>query len=243
MGGQLDALSMIALERNLQYRPMLRAWGKVMEHTAESTTYPMPASEQLKDAVREIMQKKGRLYAQIPHPDFADWPAGHYPHRRQAIIEPHLECQGGTVVELGAYLAAFSHWLEDLGYRVTAVERNAQYASIAREIRDLCGKSFTVFEGNFYQLANLECDILFALNVFHHSLKRKDTFERLDSFLGSVQCKMVIFESHDPSEHHMVNAYRRMDQEEFAQHVASRVGLSDIQEIGTEGKRKIFKIK
>ena len=206
-------------------------------------TQPKPASESLKQAVREIMVEKGRLYAKIPHPDFADFPAGHDPKVRQKIIEPHLEYRGGTALEIGCYLAAFSHWLEDLGYKVTAVERKREYVAIARELRDLSGKTFEIIEGSFYDLEQPNYDVVLALNVFHHSLKGEKNFAQFERFLGNLQCRMMIFEPHDPREAHMANNYRKMDPEEFTRFIADKTGLSAIEQIGVAGRRKIFKMK
>jgi 2-polyprenyl-3-methyl-5-hydroxy-6-metoxy-1,4-benzoquinol methylase len=189
------------------------------------------------------MGEKGRLYAQIPHPDFEEWPSSHKPALRQDIMEPHLDYRGGTALEIGAYLASFSHWLESLGYEVTAVERNAKYAAIAREVRDLWGRKFEVYRGLFSDLPNRKYDVVLALNIFHHSLKKQNTFELLDAFLGTLDCKLMFFEPHNPAEGQMANAYRKFSPEEFAQFIATKTGLTQIEQIGTERVRKIFKLK
>lgn len=213
------------------------------EHTVSVETQPKPAPESLKQEVRAIMAEKGRLYAKIPHPDFADWPYGHDPKVRENIIEPHLEYRGGTALEIGCYLAAFSHWLAGLGYKVTAVERNPEYVAIGRQVRDLCGKNFEILESNFYTLEKPNFDVVLALNVFHHSLKREKNFTELERFLGRLQCKMMIFEPHDPAEAHMQNNYRKMNPEEFTQFVAEKTGLTVVEQIGQARRRKIFKLK
>lgn len=205
---------------------------------------PKPASESLKQAVREIMSEKGKLYAQIPHPDFEDWRSSHKPKERQDIMEPHLEYRGGTALEIGCYLAAFSHWLENLGYDVTAVERNATYAKVGRQIRDLWGQKFDIVHGNFYDLPKTKYDLVLALNIFHHSLKKKATFEQFESFLERLDCKLMFFEAHDPAEGPMAKAYRPMNPEEFAEFIAAKTGLTQIELIGKEKNvRKIFKLR
>ena len=208
-----------------------------------AASYPKPASEKLKEIMRDIMSAKGRLYAQIPHPDFADWPSKHLPKKRQDIIGPHLEHKGGTAMDIGAYFGAFSLWLDDLGYTVTAVERNKQCIQVIRELRDLWGKKFDLYEGSYYDVPKTKHDVIFALNVFHHSLKKKETTELLEAFLPKLDCKMMIFESHDPAELPMKQAYRPMTPDDFVQLIADKTGLSKIQEIGIDGNRRIFKLK
>ncbi len=208
-----------------------------------ASEYPKPASESLKRVVRQIMSAKGRLYAQIPHPDFEDWPSKHQPKKRQAIIGPHLEYQGGTALDIGAYFGAFSLWLDDLGYTVTAVERNKQCVHVIRELRELWGKKFDLFEGSYYDTPNTKHDVIFALNVLHHSLKRKETTEQLEAFLPKLDCKMMIFESHDDGELPMKSAYRPLSPDDFVKLISEKTGLSKVEEIGIDGKRRIFKLK
>jgi hypothetical protein len=163
--------------------------------------------------------------------------------RATEIIGPHLEYQGGTAADIGAYLATFSHWLCDLGYRVTAVERQSEYVAIAREVRDLCGKEFEIFEGRFSDLPAPTFDVVLALNVFHHCLKRPGPFRLFESFLDRLDCRMMIFESHHPNEGFMAGAYRPMGPQQFAEFIGAKTGLTRIEEIGTAGVRTIFKLK
>jgi 2-polyprenyl-3-methyl-5-hydroxy-6-metoxy-1,4-benzoquinol methylase len=209
----------------------------------EGGTAPRPAPESLKAQVREFMERRGgTLYSPIPHPDFADWPAARQ-YERFEVIEPHLDFRGGTALDIGTHFGTFAHWLEDLGYTVTAVEKSSDYASVAREVRDLCGKKFTVVEGTIFDLEETRFDVVLALNIFHHFLKTKDTFEELETFLDRLECKMMIFQAADPEEKALANAYRRMDQDEVAEFVGERTGLARIKHIGDErGRRKIFKL-
>lgn len=208
-----------------------------------SKTYPKPASESLKQAVREIIGGDGKAYAEIPHPDFAAWPSKRKAAKRQKIIEPHLEYRGGTALDIGTYLGSFSHWLEDLGYRVTAVERNRQCVAAARELRDLWGKTFEIQEGSYHDLIQTRFDVVLALNVFYQSLRRSNSFAQLEAFLPRLDCQMMIFESHDPSALPPVEGRPDMSPEEFARFIADRTGLSDVQEIGTDGPRKLYKLR
>lgn len=208
-----------------------------------SKTYPKPASESLKQAVREIIGGDGKAYAEIPHPDFTAWPTKRKAAKRQKLIEPHLEYRGGTALDIGTYLGAFSHWLEDLGYRVTAVERNRQCVAVARQLRDLSGKTFEIQEGSFHDLTQTKFDVVLALNVFYQSLRRPNSFTQLEEFLPRLDCHMMIFESHDPSALPPVEGRPDMSAEEFVRFIADRSGLSDVQEIGKDGPRTLYKLK
>lgn len=207
-----------------------------------STSYK-PATEELKTAVREFMARNhGNLYMPIPHPDFADWPSSRS-NGRFEVIGSHLEHPGGTVLDIGTHFGAFAHWLDDLGYKVTAVESSGRYAKIAKEIRDICGKSFEVIKGSVFDLEHAQYDIVIALNIFHHFLKTKEKYDSLARFLKRLDCKMMIFQAHNTDEKQMNDAYRNMDQDQFVQLVADLASLPHIEIIGHEKKRKIFKLK
>lgn len=204
---------------------------------------PKPAPESLKQLVRQCMDIKDRnkLYSIIPHPDFAHLPASRGADRFE-LIKPHLSPDGGTALDLGAHFATFSHWLEDAGYKVTAVEHSPLYAEVARQVRDLTGKTFEVIEGSIFDLPELNYDVVLALNIFHHFLKTQKRFEAFEALLDRMRCKVMFFESHVESEAQMKDAYRNMKPQEFAEFIGGRTGLSDISVIGQDRRRTVFKL-
>lgn len=201
-----------------------------------------PAPEELKARVREFMARnRGKLYHKIPHPDFEGWPAAHDDGRFD-ILKPHLAYPGGTVLDIGTHWGQFAHWLEDLGYKVVAVEHAPKYAYIARGIRDICGKKFEVVEDSIFNVTFLKYDIVLALNIFHHFLKTKEKYEKFLELLPRLDCNIMFFQSHVPTEAQMEGAYRNMDQDEFVRFVSRETSLPNVEEIGVEGKRRIFKL-
>ncbi len=210
--------------------------------TKMTATNVQPAPEELKALVRKCLTKRGYLYSPVPHPDFDDWPAGRRNDKRTEIIRPHLDTLPGTALDIGAYFGGFSHLLEELGYEVTAVERSPLYVDITRQVRDLTGKTFEIFEGDFYNLEKTDYDLVLALNIFHHSFKKQSKFERLLGFLGRLKCSMMIYEAHGPDEVQMSNAVLKLSPQEAAEFIAEKSGMSNIEEIGMERHRCMFKI-
>ena len=186
-------------------------------------------------------KNRNKLYSAIPHPDFAHLRASRGSERFD-LIKPHLSPDGGTALDLGAHFASFSHWLEEAGYRVTAVEHSPLYAEVARQVRDLCGKRFEVVEGSIFDLPELNYDVVLALNIFHHFLKTERKFKAFEALLARLNCQVMFFESHVFEEAQMSDAHRNMNPEEFAQFIADRTGLTDIQPIGRDRKRIVFKL-
>jgi 2-polyprenyl-3-methyl-5-hydroxy-6-metoxy-1,4-benzoquinol methylase len=158
------------------------------------------------------------------------------------VIGPHLGHPGGTVLDIGTHFGAFAHWLDDLGYKVTAIESSALYAKVATGVRDICGKDFEIIKGSVFDLEKPRYDIVFALNIFHHFLKTKDKHDALVAFLRRLDCKTMIFEAHDATEKQMDDAYRNMEPDTFVRFVADTAGLTNIDLIGHEKKRGIFKL-
>jgi 2-polyprenyl-3-methyl-5-hydroxy-6-metoxy-1,4-benzoquinol methylase len=201
-----------------------------------------PAPEELKRRVRAFMEKnRGKLYHSIPHPDFEHLPVAHG-NERFDILRPHLDHPGGTVLDIGTHWGQFAHWLEDLGYSVTAVEHSPNFAYIARGIRDICGKKFEILETSVFKLENLSYDIVLALNIFHHFLKTETGFNDLVALLHRLKTKTMFFQAHVPTEKQMEGAFRNMDQDEFVAFVAKEGGFKSVEEIGQDGKRRIFKL-
>lgn len=200
------------------------------------------ASPELKKIVKEFMDRnRGKLYSPIPHPDFEGWPANHG-SERFSIIEPHLDHPGGTVLDIGTHFGNFAQWMEGHGYNVTAIEHSKKYAFAAREIRDLLGGKFDVIESRFSGVKALDYDIALALNIFHHSLKSKETFEELVDFLERLNVKTMFFQAHVPEERQMHGAYRNMSQDDFVAFVSKHAKLPNIAHLGIENKRNIFKL-
>lgn len=184
---------------------------------------------------------RGRLYHRIPHPDFEDLPVAHG-DERFSIIEPHLAYPGGTVLDIGTHWGQFPHWLEDKGYVVTAVEHAPKHAYIARGLRDICGKRFTVIEGSIFQVKPLKYDIVLALNIFHHFLKTREGYDNLLALLPRLDTPLMFFQSHVPTEKQMEGAFTNMDQEEFSQFVKTQAGFAHIELIGCDARRNIYKL-
>lgn len=188
---------------------------------------------------RYAKRHKGRLYAPIPHPAFAHLPFRHGSERFD-MIAPHLKFRNGTVLDIGSLFGYMAHRLEDMGYSVTAVEVAKDHVYFLRQIRDLCGRNFEVIHDSVFNLEKLEYDIVFALNIFHHFMKTRETFDQLDEFLGRLKCRMIIYQVHNPHERQMAGAYRNMNPDEAVQYLSEKLSLPRITEIGKSRKRRKF---
>jgi cyclopropane fatty-acyl-phospholipid synthase-like methyltransferase len=203
-----------------------------------------PSAELIDNIHDHLRRNRGKLYTPIPHPAFADMPYRNGPERFE-LISPHLEYENGTVLDIGSNWGYMAHRLEECGYKVTAVERAPASVYFMREIRDLCGRKFEVIHDSVFNLTHLDYDIVLALNVFHHFMKTEKDFRQLETLLGRLKCRMLIYQAHDPNESQMSGAFCNMKPEEAAQYLSEKLSLPRIVEIGSHRKamgfRKRFK--
>jgi len=201
-----------------------------------------PSAELTSRIENYARRHKGKLYAPIPHPAFAHLPSRHGPERFE-MIAPHLGFRNGTVLDIGSRFGYMAHRLEDMGYSVTAVEVSTENVNLLREIRDLCERKFEVIHDSVFNLEMPQYDIVFALNIFHHFMKTRETFEQLDDFLGRLKCRMMIYQAHYAHERQMAGAYRNMTPDEAVQYLSEKLSLPRINEIGSCRKtRKILNV-
>jgi cyclopropane fatty-acyl-phospholipid synthase-like methyltransferase len=200
-------------------------------------------SAELTDRIQDYVRRhRGRLYAPILHPTFSHIPYKHG-HERFDLIAPHLEFKNGTVLDIGGHFGYVAHRLEELGYKVTVVEKSPTCVYFMTEIRDLCDRTFEVIHDSIFNISTFQYDVVIAMNIFHHFMKTKDSFEKLDAFLGRLKCRMMIYQAHNPAESQMDGAFRNLAPEEAARFLSERLSLPRIVEIGSDRKRhKIFNL-
>lgn len=167
----------------------------------------------------------GELYQNALHPDLQDIPAGHACEDRLAAIKAHVQPGQGDALDIGCNLGYFCHGLEELGYSCYAVEYLPQVAMAADKIRIAEDKKFRVLTGDFFELSaapplrGRKFSVVLALNIFHHFLKREETFLKLRQWLGTLDAETMIFEPHVASEAQMAGAYTNFGPDEFVKFI------------------------
>lgn len=201
-----------------------------------------PSPELIARINEHLAQRGKRPYQPILHPAFSDLGYQNGPERFD-LIAPHLEYENGTVLDIGSQWGYMAHRLEELGYRVTAVEASKTNAYFLKELRDLCGKEFTIIRSSVFKLVELDFDIVFALNIFHHFMKSQEAFANFEELLNKLKCRMMIYQAHVTTEPQMAGAYRNMDTQEATRFLSERLSLPRVTCIGTfRNGRQIFKL-
>jgi hypothetical protein len=180
----------------------------------------------------------GALYQQLWHPDLKDIPHLHKGDDRASFIESAAgEGKTGAALDIGANLGFFCHRLEDLGFRCQAIENSAILVDYMRLLRDIERKTFTatcasVLGPGMDAICSQEYDLVLALAIFHHFLKKEQSYNRLKRLLKSLKMQRMVLQTHNPSENQMRNAYKNFDPDAFADHIVSLSCLTRRQFMG-----------
>ena len=190
-------------------------------------------------------QQRGKLYQSAIHPDLQDIPFV-YGNLRFDLIKKNLSIFKGKVLDIGANLGYFCHKFEDLGFDCYAVEINPQELYFLDKLKKAGNKKFKIISESIFEYKRtqeLKFDVILALNIFHHFLKRKSTYEDLINFLKRIQTKELFFEAHKFEEKQMKGAYRNYRPKDFANFILKHSSLNKIKFIGiTEGGRRLYKL-
>lgn len=191
----------------------------------------------------------GELYQSPIHPDLRDIPAAHACEDRWKAIKAHVAPGQGNVLDVGCNLGYFCHGLEDLGYTCHGVEYLPQVALAADRIRIAEGKRFKVITNDLFiavhepPLRGMKFDIVLALNIFHHFIKKQETHEKLRSWLRALDADVMIFEPHLASEPQMAGAYANYDAQGFVQFILDNSCLNRSELIHTcQDGRSVYRL-
>ena len=187
-----------------------------------------------------------KAYQPSLHPDLNHIPAQQGSVERFKLIKANLSTQSGRLLDLGANLGYFCIQFEDQGFDCVAVENSPRFAYCLKGLKRSLNRDFKIITESLLDSQDIirePFDVVLALNIFHHLLKRKETFLKLENFLKNLKCKEMYFEPHLFDDPQMSQSYINMQEYEFAEFVRSMVGLSQAGLIGrASDNRPIYKI-
>jgi len=187
--------------------------------------------------------RNGKLYQPLTHPDLQDIPS-QYGSFRFDLIRKNLSIKKGNVLDIGAHLGYFCHRFEEEGFECYAVENDPNNLYFMKKLKEAENRKFKIISQsifNYNRKGKLSFDIVLALNVFHHFLKTKRSYEELILLLNRITAKELFFQSHKYYEPQMKGAYKNFHPEEFAQFISKHTKLKHELIGETEDNRKIYK--
>jgi len=187
----------------------------------------------------------GKLYQPAYHFDLKDIPFTYGPERFKLIKNNTLLLRG-KVLDIGPNLGYFCHRFERLGFNCYAVEINPQDVYFMRRLRDANGDHFEIIQQSIFDYKKgeiLDFDIVLALNIFHHFLKRESSYQKLIQLLKRIKAKELFFETHNSNEAQMKGAYKNYSPEEFVEFILKNSCFSKSQFIfSLENGRRLYKL-
>lgn len=185
----------------------------------------------------------GKVYQPLTHPDLSDIPSSHGESRYE-IIRANIDLNGGTMLDIGANWGYFCHKFEKKGFQCYAVEHSAKDFYFLNRLRLAENRTFAAIHADIFDFHEKgDFEVVLALNIFHHFLKTRETYETLINFLQRIKTRIMFFEAHLPYEDQMEGAYRNFNNEEFVKFISENAGLKRWKKIGVvEGNRPIYKL-
>jgi 2-polyprenyl-3-methyl-5-hydroxy-6-metoxy-1,4-benzoquinol methylase len=204
----------------------------------------IPANPEFVAKVEAYAAKHGgKVYAPLQHPDL-DHIRSFHGHQRRDILFPLIGSSDRTFLDIGANWGYWSRSLEEGGSDrdITAVEGSAGESEFLKELHRIHENRFKIIVGDVLDLPAARYDVVLAMAIFHHFLKSKKKFDRFVAFLGRLEVRTMFFETHDPKERQMTDAYRNMEPDEFAAFVAKHLRRKSVDHVGTVEKRRLYRI-
>lgn len=200
--------------------------------------------KRLKDDVQKYADSHGgKIYSPIDNPHFKNFVTHHGPDRFDPIAS-NIPNNMHTALDIGTHWGFFAHKLESLGLSVTATEIVPLYIDFLERLRELYNDNFVIYPKSVFTLpGEVKYDVVLALNIFHHFIKKEDEFGVFKEFLSRLNCKVIFFQAHDPREGQMKDAYKNFPPEEFCEFIIKNTPNKSIYtEIGQFGTRPMYVI-
>ncbi len=170
---------------------------------------------------KEVLQyafKHGGVYQPITHPDLNDIPAFHKSEDRFNIIRENLTQKRGKLLDIGANWGYFCHKFENEGFNCFAVENDLENIYFLKKIKRAERRNFYIIDKSLLdekRILNNNYNVVLALNIFHHFLKRSELYNKFKVFLNKLKVNEMFFEPHNYNEPQMKHAYINYTNEGF----------------------------
>jgi len=200
-----------------------------------------------KELIQYAKEMGGKTYQPPTHIDLDDIRALHDDcEDRFMMIKQNMSVERGRLLDIGANLGYFCHRFQDEGFDCYAMEDSPMHLYFLRRLKRAENKEFRVIGRSVLEcteISNMHFDVILALNIFHHFLKTKESYDKYIRLLRNLQTRELFFESHLPDEPQMQAAYKNYSPDEFARLLVQHTGLENVEFIGTaKDGRSLYKL-
>lgn len=187
------------------------------------------------------------IYQNIEHPDLHFFRAKHKDNRFEMLSKyiKDYDCFNKELIDIGTHWGHMCHKFEELGFKCHAIEKLVSNIQYLEGIRDACGKTFEIWQGNIFDYPNIEqMDVILALNILHHFCKTESLHNKLIGLLKRIDADFMLFQAHrhDPPGQ-MADAFRNYTENEFIDFIIEHTVFTDSVKIGVASDgRPLFKL-
>jgi len=198
-----------------------------------------------KEILEYSLNYNNRIYEKLTHPDLSNIPSVHNGSRYD-IIKKNLTVKKGKILDIGCHWGYFCHKFEENGFECYCVEKSKLNLYFLKKLKEAEKRKFKIISQSVFNIEKgiiTGSDVVLALSVFHHFIKKESTYRELIKFLQMLKGKELFFEPHNPEEPQMKGSYRNFDNNEFARFIVSNSHFSKFEIIGnSETGRPVYKI-
>ena len=191
------------------------------------------------------LSRQGPLYQQSTHPDLQEFPFV-YGDNRFNMIKENISITKGNVLDIGANLGYFCRKFEEMGFDCYAVEANSYYIHFLKKLKKAENKKFKIIKGtifNYKKNQEITFDVVLALFIFHHFLKRRNTYFNLVKLLNRIKVKELFFGAYNPSSFRNPKVYKSYTPDQFVNFILENSCLNKAKFIGkTKKGRCLYKL-
>lgn len=174
-----------------------------------------------------------QVYQRLRHPDLQSIAFLHGEERWE-LMRPALPFAQGSLLDIGAHWGGWSSRFEDAGFQCHAVESSVKDAYFMRKLARAENKKFEIYNVSIFDYQGpLKHDMVLALNIFHHFIKEKRSFQKLQDLLKRLDMRAMLFQPHIQGEHTMKGAYLDFDNQQFIDFILDNSTLNRSTFIGT----------
>jgi len=198
------------------------------------------------EIISYTQKEGGKIYSPITHIDL-QYITSHYSDKRFNIIKNNISTKKGTLLDIGSNWGYFCHKFEEKGFRCYSIENDPMNLYFLKKLKRAENRQFHIVSESIFTFCNhmkrRKFDVVLALAVFHHFLKKKETYIKLIELLENLEIKELFFQPHKPYEPQMKGAYKNFNYDEFTEFILNNSCLTKSKKIGIgDDGRPIYKL-
>lgn len=188
----------------------------------------------------------GKVPQPIRHPDLDDLPASNECEETFRLIKDSMSVRQGRLLDIGAKWGYYCHRFQDEGFDCCAVEDSQVNLYFLWKLRRAENKRFRTIAKSVLEspeVRNTQFSGVLALNVFHHFLKTRASYDGLVDLLRDLRTGELFFQPHATDEAQMQCAYKNYAADEFVEFLLEHSRLERAKCIGlTQDGRPLYRL-